>query len=183
MSASANSALLSLNKYSQQQTQWCWAAITQTVANYFGHYKPQCRMASRFIKTQPGEYCCTAAKAGSSECNQPYYLDRSIGHYNMLNQFTGGTLPTTSVVGQIGAKRPVGMRIGWNGGGGHFILAYGARHDVTFHGFPPKPKVIETFHVWDPANGGDAAVVARAGVTNYKSAGSWTHSYTTVDPD
>jgi hypothetical protein len=62
----------------------------------------------------------------------------------------------------------VGARIGWNGGGGHFVVLTGYRS-------AGKLKEVE---VQDPWTGRSTlAVDVFAG--NYKNSGTWTHTYLT----
>jgi hypothetical protein len=73
-----------------------------------------------------------------------------------------------SVKDQIDQGLVVGARIGWFGGGGHFMVIYGVS------------RVLATkyFHIDDPIYGKSVLTVDQFS-NNYQSAGSWTHSYIT----
>ena len=63
--------------------------------------------------------------------------------------------------------RPVGARIGWAGGGGHFVMIAGYRCDTVGY-----------FDIRDPIYGSSDVAVATF-TTSYRGSGSWTHTYYT----
>jgi len=65
-------------------------------------------------------------------------------------------------------RRVVGARVGWHGGGGHFMVIYGCR---TMNG-------INYYDIDDPIYG-KTQITETAFNTAYQGAGSWTHSYIT----
>jgi len=69
---------------------------------------------------------------------------------------------------EIDAGRPVGARIGWNNGGGHFMVIYGYSLVVG----------TEWFDIDDPIYGKRHLTVADFS-SNYQGSGSWTHTYFT----
>ena len=156
--------------YAQTESEWCWAASTETISRMMGAQKSQCKMASRFIKGQPGEFCCNAANGASAACNQPYYLDKALDHYKMLDHVYENQISQLNIIQDLRRRYPVGVRIGWDGGGGHFLVLYGA----TYVGKN------QTISLWNPLpiGKGDKQIVARSGLVRYKNAGTWTHSYT-----
>src|SRR3954447_18371272 len=55
----------------QEQTEWCWAAVSTSVAVFFGSGSwTQCQVASGEL--HPID-CCGADASGG--CNKPWYLD------------------------------------------------------------------------------------------------------------
>lgn len=166
--------ITNMGLYAQQQSEWCWAGVTATVGAAFGKPKSECKMASRFIKGQPGEYCCAANKGSSKECNQPYFLDKSLAHYGFLDQMFASQIGTLNIIQDLKKRLPVNVRIGWDNGGGHFMVIYGAKYVGT----------AQTFNVWNPlpVGKGDKQVLSRAALVRYRSSGNWTHSYTTKRP-
>jgi hypothetical protein len=69
---------------------------------------------------------------------------------------------------EIDAGRPVGTRIGWSGGGGHFMAIYG--YSLV--------EGVEYFDIDDPIYGKSHLTVADFS-SNYQGSGSWTHAYLT----
>ncbi len=163
--------ITNMNLYAQTQSQWCWAGVTETISSVVGKAKSECKMASRFIKGTPGDYCCQAAHAGTSECNKPYFLDKSLGFYKMLDQMFANQISTLNIIQDLKKRLPVGVRIGWDNGGGHFLVLYGAKYVGK----------VQTFNLWNPLplGKGDKQIVNRSALTRYQNAGNWTHSYTT----
>jgi hypothetical protein len=70
------------------------------------------------------------------------------------------------VFGEIDARRPVGLRIGWRGGGGHFIAIEGYRGDGN---------AVAVEDPWYGTSDVEAATLRTA----YQGAGTWTHVYYT----
>jgi hypothetical protein len=62
----------------------------------------------------------------------------------------------------------VGARIGWNGGGGHFVVLTGYRSSG-------KVREVEVQDPWT----GRSTLAVDAFATNYKNSGTWTHTYLT----
>ncbi len=167
--APTGAKVLSFSMQTQSQTQWCWAAVSASVAQYFSAsttWANQCDVAN----TTLGRTDCCGTGAGGP-CNIPYYLDTAlttVGHYS--NVISGAT-NYDGAVAQIDQDRPLGVRIGWSGGGGHFVVVCGYDHD------PAIPT--EEVEVADPYYG-SSTLDYNAFKTAYKSTGTWTHSYYTT---
>lgn len=152
----------------QEQAEWCWAAVSSSVGNFYGQASwTQCAVASAELTPLN---CCGDAAAG--DCNKPWRLDtalRSVGHFDRM---TSASLAFDAVQAEINARRPVGCRIAWAGGGAHFvalggwlIAGNGTQYvDVrdSFYG-PTRKRYVDL-------------------VSAYKSPGDeWSHSYFTTD--
>lgn len=155
---------LDLSVPHQLEDNWCWAATSDGVAHYYdsASTETQCAIANATL----GRSDCCGSGAGGA-CNTPYYLDQAltaVGHYD---HHTGGAAAFQSVDDEIDAKRPLCVRIGWSGGGGHFVAIGGYRE-------LPQQYV----HVEDPWYGpSDIAYTTLA--TDYQGSGTWTDSYWT----
>jgi hypothetical protein len=97
----------------------------------------------------------------------PWYLDRAL---TRTNNFINITSPLTyaQVKAEIDAGRVVGARVGWNGGGGHFMVIYGY---ATSGG-------IQYYDIDDPIYGKSHLTVTDFS-NNYQGSGTWTHAYYT----
>jgi hypothetical protein len=73
------------------------------------------------------------------------------------------------VAAEIDNGHPMGIRIGWHGGGGHFVVIYGYRQDSSDN----------YYYVDDPIYGRSPPLAEEDLRTNYQFAGDWTHSYYT----
>ncbi|HET6998210.1 MAG TPA: papain-like cysteine protease family protein [Solirubrobacterales bacterium] len=151
----------------QEQTQWCWAAVSTSIARFYdaGTSWTQCRVAGAELNSST---CCE--DGSSSECNQPWYLDRAL---NRAGALAGMEAPPSTGLGrapdEIQDGRPVCVRIGWSGGGGHFIVIEGYRYDR------------EQVALEDPWYGSSDLPV-NSFRTAYQGTGSWTHTYLTKAP-
>jgi len=80
---------------SQQQTQWCWAAVSNSVSHYYDAGSPWTQCA--IVNAELGQTtCCTAGNTAS--CNQAWYLDLALTRVGRLQSMTSGTLPTKTLV-------------------------------------------------------------------------------------
>jgi hypothetical protein len=156
----------SLNFTMQAQTQsnWCWAATATSVSHFYWWFSPwvQCTVANAELART--DACHAPVPAA---CNVPWYLDRALTRTNNFVSITG---PVTfqQIRDEIDAGRPVGARIGWSGGGGHFMVIYGYSiiAGTTY------------FDIDDPIYHKSHLTVSDFS-TNYQGSGSWTHTYFT----
>jgi len=146
----------------QTQTNWCWAATSKSVADYYnpGHGWTQCTIANA-EKAQTT--CCT--NGSSAACNAYGTLDTSLTTVGHFNSMVGGQVAYSDVIGQMRIGRPVGARTAWSGGGAHFVCIIG-----TLPG--------GLFAIDDPISG-KSDVTEAAFKTAYLGTGSWTHTYYT----
>jgi hypothetical protein len=154
------SARLAVSVPLQEQGQWCWAAITVGVAVWYDAASTwtQCRVVGATLGTE----CC--ATPDCFECDQQWYLHEALAVVRHGAGWGDGPLAAPSLVKELKRKNPVGARIDWNDGTGHFVL-------VT--GFDPNSGEVT---VEDPARGRLTMhydVLASA----YLDRGSWSHYY------
>ena len=150
----------------QLQDQWCWAAVSTSIAVHYGSTKwTQCSVVDKELGQSS---CCV--DGSTSVCDQPWYLDRALKRVGAFKKAESGRPKDLDKVRQeIDAKRPVGIRIGWSGGGGHFITVEGYRSDGG------------SIAVEDPWYGASDIPFASMG-GGYQGSGSWTHTYYTRKP-
>jgi Papain-like cysteine protease AvrRpt2 len=155
---------LELTVETQLQSQWCWAACSTSVSHFFDASSrwTQCTVVNAELD-QTG--CCMDGSSGG--CNQPWYLDRAFKLTGNHADRAAGTVPLSAIRSQLDAGRPVGARIGWDGGGGHFVMISGCLDDAT--------GILE---VRDPIHGTSEISIA-AFASSYQGSGSWTHTYYT----
>lgn len=165
----ADANISNIQLYSQLQSNWCWAAVTQTIVQQNrGTAESQCQMASRFVRKSADGYCCYSSNGSDGSCNQGYYPGETLGFYGVLDQYHTSTLPQETLVSEIRQGYPVAFAVMWPTGGGHALLFYGASNH----------NGIQTVNIWDPANGGDKVVMSR-NQAEYYQGGVWKSSYTT----
>nr|MDO8114920.1 papain-like cysteine protease family protein [Candidatus Sigynarchaeota archaeon] len=145
----------------QAQTQWCWAAVAASVSSFFNSLTTwtQCSIVNAELGRND---CCN--NGSSANCNRPWYLDRALtrtGNFQSV-QARSGTF--NEVVTEIDAGRPLCIRIGWSGGGGHFIAVDGYDHEQDLVGVEDP---------WYGSSDVDYTVLQTA----YQGTGTWTHTY------
>lgn len=155
---------LSFNMQMQTQTNWCWAATSTSVSRFYWHFSgwTQCKVAGAELDRTD---CCNSTVPGP--CNVPWYLDRALTRTKNFVSMTGQVTFAT-VKAEVDAGRPVGARVGWSGGGGHFMVIYGYS----------KIGSTEYFDIDDPIYGKSHLTVAEFS-SNYQGSGTWTHTYFT----
>lgn len=145
----------------QELSNWCWAAVTSSVSQYFDPNSgwTQCAVASECL-TEP---CCFSTGA----CNQPWTLDHPLTVTSNLNGAVFvGAAPKVVIASEINAGRPVCCHIDWGDGRGHFVALTGYNSGV------------DDVEVQDPLVGA-ALLPYKTFVSNYQEIGTWGFSYFT----
>lgn len=155
---------LDFDMQAQTQSNWCWAATSTSVSLF---YRPtstwtQCKVASAELNLTT---CCDSPVPGA--CNVPWYLDRALTRTRNFVSISG-PISFDAVKAELQAGRVVGARTGWSGGGGHFMVIYGAS---TAAGE-------QYFDIDDPIYGKSHVTVSTFS-TAYQGSGTWTHAYLT----
>lgn len=157
--------LVQLQGYVRQQqdeTNWCWAAVTSSVNHYYLGGNPnfwtQCAIAAKCL----GLDCCQFPYA----CDVPYYLDASLSCTGNLVSAGPGAITFAELMGEIDKQMAVCCHISWNGGGGHF---------VAIVGYDQNTKDVL---VADPFYGVDL-VPYDTFVSSYNGMGTWDYTYLT----
>jgi len=116
------SSALPFNMQPQTQSNWCWAATSTSVSIFYytASTWTQCKVANGELGHTD---CCNSPVP--SPCNVPWYLDRALQRTGNFQSMVTGPITFASINGEISGGRPVGVRIGWSGGGGHFVVIYG----------------------------------------------------------
>ncbi|RON11494.1 hypothetical protein BK659_01425 [Pseudomonas brassicacearum] len=114
-------AAASLNFTMQRQTQtnWCWAAVSASVGNYYGTGSwTQCVVANDELDRNS---CCNQP----GPCNVYGYLDSALRTTRSFASMSQGSIQMNAIENQINMGRPIGIRVAWYGGGAHFLTFYG----------------------------------------------------------
>jgi hypothetical protein len=156
----------------QSEDNWCWAAAAASVSLFYdwGSQWTQCRVANSILPRSPGVDCCAGASgAVPSACDVPWYLDKALAATSNLLDVRSGAVGFPDLAQLIQTGNPLGVRIQWNGGGGHFVVLHGWSKTTSGDEFV---DVADPFHGSSTIPYGDFAA-------RYRSIGSWTHSYWT----
>ena len=156
---------LSFSMQSQLGSNWCWAAASNSVSHFYWFLSTwtQCTIVNAELNRT--DACNTPIVAGA---NVPWFLDKALDRTNNFVSINGGRATFSQIQAEIDAGRPMGTRIGWNGGGGHFMVIYGYS---TWFGE-------EYVDIDDPIYGKSHLTLVDFS-TNYQGSGTWTHYYIT----
>lgn len=114
---------LGVNMQPQVQTNWCWAATSSSVHRFYQNASSawsQCDVANAEL-TQTA--CCV--NGSTPQCNQAWYLDRALTRVGHFRSMSSGVVAVVALNTELIGNRPVCCRVGWSGGGGHFLAIDG----------------------------------------------------------
>jgi len=149
--------VLNVKKITQENSQWCWAAVSACVLNYYGQDIKQCDIAE-FTRTHEqftdinfgGSPCCQSPFT----CNNWNYMDGGAGSLqDIVMHFD--ELPTTMIMTAI-TKEQVAASLAANklfvfrwqrSSGGHFLVGHGLEGDQLYYmdPWPGEGKKIATY--------------------------------------
>ncbi len=131
----------------QREDLWCWAAVSASVDHYFfpASTSTQCKIAREVLGI---DNCC----ADPDLCNDKAKLQDALEAVGRLRETLPRPLRFEEIRQEIDAFLPVCVRIGWNGGGGHFVVISGyhespsgAQVDVADPLFPNSTMYYDDF--------------------------------------
>jgi hypothetical protein len=148
----------------QQQTNWCWSALTVSVSRFYDPSSmwTQCLLANN----QLGQSTC-CANGGSAQCNRGWYPERSLPTTGNLARHELAAAPFQGVDAEIDGGRPIGVRVDWAGGGAHAIAISGYLEGTV--------NFVAVADPWYGAS--DVAFSVFQGT--YQGSGTWTETYYT----
>jgi papain like cysteine protease AvrRpt2 len=150
----------------QREDLWCWAAVSASVDHYFfpASTFTQCKVAGKVLNRAN---CC----ADPDLCNDKATLQDALDAVGRLRDTRIGPLSFEDIRREIDAFLPIGVRIGWRGGGGHFVV---------ISGYSESPSGAQLVDVADPLFPNstmyydDFVSAYQTGVT---SGGEWTATF------
>jgi hypothetical protein len=158
---------LEFTRWQQEETQWCWAACAGSIAAYYdptSHWT-QCSIVCALLGVNS---CC--ANGSDDSCNQPGYLDHAL---ELVGRFdppiVSNAMMWSELVAEIVTNEPIGVRIQWASGGGHFVVIDGFDSSGA-------TQRVDVQDPWD----GYRRISYDDLCSNYPGSGSWTHSYKTA---
>lgn len=154
------------NFYSQENTNWCWAALTQVYQDYYlGYADRQCIVVTQNLRQENTEFCCDSVTQKSAQCNQPYYLNRTLKKYNLFVGFNNTIASLDQLRIEFNKERPVTINVKFEDYS-HYLFLYGIKKDFVY--------------VYDSRNGGDKSIVSKKALESYKE-GRWIQTYFSKD--
>lgn len=148
----------------QEQDNWCWAAVTVTVFDFYrqGAGSPQCEVANLEL-SRPD--CCPR----NPQCNQLATLDRPLRRNRNFRNLQASRASFPVVTTEITNGRPLCCRVVWFGGASHFLIV---------HGFANHPSGMKTIEIADTFFGPSTQNFDTF-PADYQLRGTWTHTYFT----
>ncbi len=134
----ADSANMVLNvpEIVQEHSDWCWAASSSSVLEYYGTGVVQCDIANWAL--QKNDCCGNTTFAWSYSCNKQNYMygfpgsvQEILSHWDVSSSGTTA-LSQTASVSEINAGRPFVIRFERTSGLGHFLVGYGYEQDGQY---------------------------------------------------
>ncbi len=170
-----SAAIMRFDVQRQQQSNWCWAAVTTSLLNFFNEENSlaQCQVVQQCLSLlsdfdSAATDCVQHSR--SKACNRTFKLPDALDEMDLLFARCNYALTLDEVRQQIHAGVPVGVRIGWRGGGGHFVL-------ITAVFDEPEGEVQSWLRVADPLDQAASYITWQTLRDRYKGSGRWTHSY------
>jgi hypothetical protein len=163
--APAQKILSNVSMTGQEQSNWCWSAVTQAVKRWSGKAVSQTDVASAHMSHNGRPISCASphesdangadcASGGNCAaiCNDPHILSVVLGENELFRRYISqGAAPKfNDIMACINANEPAPCRVQWSTGGGHFILVIGWTVDNTG---------AQLVHVLDPASAGAGEAV------------------------
>lgn len=155
---------------SQQQTNWCWAAVSTGIAHYYDSASTvtQCDVVNQQLVRRD---CCR--NGGSKACNVYGYLGQALTFVGHLASEEAQAATFDQVVAAIDVGTPPCIRIAWSGGGAHFIVISGCQDSVLF-------ITAQMLWVTDPIYGRSLVFYDTLTGGSYQGSGTWTHTFFTT---
>ena len=174
---------ISMDLYTQKQSQWCWAAVSQTVRdNNQNFFRLQCKMASAMhTPSYSSTYCCgsnnyyenntySSSSTIGSRCNKPNSTQRALEWNNVYQKTISGPGSSTEIAKQLSFNDPVVVSVGWDSGGGHAMVIYGAN---------TRGIAGATYNLWNPGRGRGSETIHHSSLRRYRNSGTWRTTYFT----
>ena len=159
---------LPVSLYAQETNVWCWAASGQMVMSYLGYPVSQCAQANEATGRTD---CCNSPTPAA--CVTTGWPDFAAYGFSSSSTSWGTALSWSSLYNEIaGNRRPVAFAWGWTGGGGHMMVAIGARTIGT-------SNFVTMNDPWAPNWGGQSDLLYSAFVSG-SGYSHWTDIYNVI---
>ncbi len=136
--------VLDVTETIQERSEWCWAATSACVLDYYCYTTEQCEIAD-YTRRVSGSWhdfgnvdCCAS---GSSKCNYWNYnwgesgsIQEILKHFADINNYgVSSSLSKAEIEADLKKDLLFIIRWGWNNGGGHFIVGHGLKDDYLYY--------------------------------------------------
>lgn len=117
-----NPVFLNFRIQSQQQINWCWAAVTTSICLYYNRSSSvsQCSMAN----SQLGQTTC-CADGSTDACNRGFNTPDALQSNSNLRESASGMASRQRVIDEVVSGTPPCMRIQWPDQSTHAVVIQG----------------------------------------------------------
>lgn len=148
----------------QEQTYWCWAAVSQGIAHFYDYKR---RITQSYIASKVLNRDCNAPFSNQSVCNRKQFIEDALQRVGRPAKRSDRNLIFFRLANYISKGHPMPCRIQWaKDQAGHFIVTYGYQTD-----YPGRGSFVFVADPWD----GYSDYSFRAFVRNESF--TWTNSY------
>jgi hypothetical protein len=161
----------------QENSEWCWAAVTVSVDLFFrpASTHTQCEVAGGVL----GLSCCSGGKLSKSDpCNVPHPIHTVLGRFHLLAADPiRKPLTFNQVQKEIDGGRPVCVLIKWRDDDG---TVSNRGHFIAINGYRVTPSLKQFVAITDPFFGPseiDYAIFTSAGGGYRDGRGVWFASF------
>ncbi len=125
----------------QQQTNWCWAAVTTSLARFYGvRNEEQCKLVDDEIDLQSNLNCCGMSDV--AQCNRAYQIPKALRHVGIATSTHAGQQSFVELAQQIQDGHPVVLvLIGSGVADNHYVLLTGVGPNETLIIKDPKDPI------------------------------------------
>ena len=130
--------ILSLDLIGQEETNWCWAAVTQAILKARGIAKAQEEIVSEHIERMGGAILCTGPNRQdingelclpdrcTASCNDPHRVMSGLAHQGCtVTVIRAGVPRAESIRDETGHNHSIPCDVQWTSGDAHVILICG----------------------------------------------------------
>lgn len=137
------STVLNVPQRFQEKDQWCWAATSQAVLEYYGTYQTQTQIA-QYGTNGVNTWNWLFSNSTNPTRNGIKLILMHFAQLTTAKHYSSKSL--TRIKTEINARRPFVIRWGWDSGGGHFVVGKGIEGDKVYLMDPWYGPTINTFN-------------------------------------
>lgn len=149
-SAAPSNYYLNIYGQAQEQSNWCWAATGNSVADYFGYRYSQNSFCDMAFGRSTSTVCPNSQATLGNDQQAFWTIGIDPGYY------ISGTVSYSTVVNEISNNQPIMTRIGWTSGGGHMMVLTGydtSRSQVQYYDpWPSDSRFNTSTYDWYRSN-------------------------------